>query len=67
MDEKEVETLLTDALNPSRLDDEALSTLLDMVTETRTFEDGGVLTMNKGLTVTLDDGSEFQVTLVKSR
>ena len=31
------------------------------------FEDAGVLTNNAGLVVTLVDGSEFQVTVVRSR
>jgi hypothetical protein len=31
------------------------------------FEDSGVLTSNEGLVVRLDDGSEFQVTVVRSR
>ncbi len=33
----------------------------------RTFEDAGVMTYNKGVVVTLPDGSEFQVTIVQSR
>ena len=32
----------------------------------RTYEDAGVMTYNKGLVVTLPDGSEFQITIVKS-
>ena len=30
-----------------------------------TFEERGVLTNNKGLTVSLSDGSEFQITIVR--
>lgn len=33
----------------------------------RTFEDAGVLTYNKGLVISLPDGSEFQLTIVQSR
>ena len=33
----------------------------------RTFEDVGVMTYNKGLVITLPDGSEFQLTIVQSR
>jgi len=33
----------------------------------RTFEDAGLLTRNSGLVVTLRDGSQFEVTIVKSR
>lgn len=32
----------------------------------RTFEEGGVLTMNRGLMVTLPNGQEFQLTIVES-
>ena len=32
-----------------------------------TFEAAGVLTANKGLVVKLDDGSEFQLTIVQSK
>ena len=33
----------------------------------RTFEDAGVMTYNKGLVITLPDGSEYQLTIVQSR
>lgn len=33
---------------------------------TATFEEGGVLTMNRGLTIYMEDGSEFQLTIVRS-
>ena len=33
----------------------------------RTFEDAGVMTYNKGLVISLPDGSEFQLTIVQSR
>jgi uncharacterized membrane-anchored protein len=32
----------------------------------RTFEDRGVLTMNRGLVITLDNRQEFQLTIVES-
>ena len=31
-----------------------------------TFHDAGVLTMNRGLVVTLPNGQEFQLTIVES-
>lgn len=37
------------------------------VQDVRSFADDQVLTNNKGLTVKLADGSEFQLTIVKSR
>ena len=33
----------------------------------RTFEDAGIMTYNKGLVISLPDGSEFQLTIVQSR
>jgi len=35
--------------------------------EARTFEDAGVMTNNKGLVITLPDGTEYQLTIVRSR
>ena len=32
-----------------------------------TFNDAGVMTYNKGLVVRLRDGSEYQITIVRSR
>ena len=37
------------------------------VSDVRTFEESGIMTRNKGLVIRLDDGSEFQLTIVKSR
>ena len=39
----------------------------DGVRAVATFADAGVLTMNHGLVVTMDDGTEFQITVVRSR
>ena len=33
----------------------------------RTFAEDGVLTYNKGLVISLPDGTEFQLTIVQSR
>jgi len=33
----------------------------------RTFEDSGLLTQNQGLVIRYDDGTEFQLTIVKSK
>jgi hypothetical protein len=40
---------------------------IDVAPEVETFEEGGVLTNNAGLTLTFSDGSEFQLTIVRSR
>lgn len=37
------------------------------VERTTTFDDAMLLTQNKGLIIRLDDGTEFQVTVVQSR
>jgi hypothetical protein len=39
----------------------------DAIREVVTYEDAGVLTLNAGLVVRMDDGSEFQITVVRSR
>jgi hypothetical protein len=41
--------------------------LLEAVAGVNTFRNEGVLTSNRGLVVTMEDGSEYQVTLVLSR
>ena len=33
----------------------------------QTYEQAGVMTYNKGLVITLPDGTEFQLTIVQSR
>lgn len=39
----------------------------DGVRGTATFADAGIMTRNAGLVVTMDDGEEFQITIVRSR
>ena len=39
----------------------------DEIKKMSTFEDVGMLTTNKGVVLTMLDGAEFQVTVVKSR
>ena len=45
---------------PLVVDDEHL------ITEARTFEEAKIPMMNRGLVITAGDGSEFQVTIVRS-
>ncbi len=33
----------------------------------RTYEEEGILTQNAGMVITTADGSEFQITIVRSR
>lgn len=54
MTEQEMEAFLTDAIS-CYTDSEVL-----------TFEEAGLLTRNRGLVVRTPDGSEFQLTIVKS-
>lgn len=35
--------------------------------DTRSFEQSGLLTNNKGIVVSLSDGSEFQLTIIRSK
>lgn len=35
--------------------------------QVQTYDNAGIMTYNKGLVITLPDGSEFQVTIVQSR
>ena len=35
--------------------------------EVRTFQQAGIMTYNKGLVISLPDGTEFQLTIVQSR
>ena len=54
-----LQSLITGEYDPEEICWENLSV--------RTFEQSGVMTYNKGLTVTLPDGSEYQITIVRSR
>jgi hypothetical protein len=46
---------------------DAITEMNSQVTSVRTFEEVSVLTSNDGLVVRMDDGSEFQITVVRSR
>ena len=56
---EKLETILIDALEYYQ--DEEGSKI-----KTRTYSDVGMLTTDRGLVVTLPDGSQFQVTIVQS-
>ena len=40
---------------------------LDATRSIQTFEGAGVMTYNDGLVLTLEDGTEYQITVVRSR
>ena len=65
MNEKGFESRLAEILN----DEGDVKEILDPhgVRKVATFADAGVLTMNAGLVITMDDGAEFQITIVRSR
>lgn len=62
MTEQEFVDLLREVLAETEETDEGQE-----VKYTSTFSDAGLMTSNDGLVVRLADGSEFQVTVVKSR
>jgi hypothetical protein len=47
--------------------DEQLADHLPGVADAGTFADRGLLSGNKGVVLTFEDGSEFQITIVRSR
>jgi hypothetical protein len=64
MTEERFAEALHDAIREAGLDDD---TDLCAVADVRGFADAGVMTGNVGLVVQLDDGSEWQVTVIQSR
>jgi hypothetical protein len=54
--ERDIETLLIEGLSEQ-----------DDTRGIATFEDAGVMTTNKGVVLRMEDGSEFQITIVRSR
>ncbi len=60
MDEYDIETLISESLNLHA--DEAGEQI-----RIRTFAEADLLTRDAGLVLRMDDGSEFQVTIVRSR
>jgi len=62
---------MTETTRPTEQDIEEL--LIERLSEQddahsiTTFEDAGVMTRNKGVVLRMEDGSEFQVTIVRSR
>jgi hypothetical protein len=64
MTEQEFEEQLVVALahEASVFEDEG-----NAVEQVTTFREAGILTSNRGLVVRMDDGSEFQVTVVRAR
>jgi hypothetical protein len=64
MNEERMTDLVSEALNDSDLFADMSET---PIVSMRTFADAGLLTNNHGLVVRLQDGSEFQIQIVKSK
>jgi len=62
MTQKEMADRITEALN--FLDEEEGTSNIEDI---RTFQEAGLLTTNEGLVIRLDNGDEFQITVIKSR
>jgi len=70
MSEKEFEAVLKDMLDlvtDSDLMDEIDVDVPVDIRNIRTFEDSGLFTNNSGLVINMRDGSQYQLTIVKSR
>lgn len=62
--ESDMEGFLMDALSDYFMENMPSGTEM---TNARSFEDAGIMTYNKGVVVGFDDGSEFKITIVRSR
>jgi len=70
MSERELQDNLKDLIEIAGYDHDFHETfdLWDLTEATaHSFEEAGILTNNKGLVIKLRDGSEFQITIVKSK
>ena len=59
MDETDIETFLKDAIGC--IDSAQINEYV------KTFKEATILTKNKGIVIGFEDGSEFQLTIVKSK
>ncbi len=67
MDAREFCGWLGDILTGSLFDDEfAIDEVESVVRKIVSFEDAGLLTHDRGVVISLRDGSEFQVTIAQS-
>lgn len=65
MTAEELEDFLSDAIFLTA-DEEHYVDLETEVERVDTFEQAGVMTSNRGLVLSFEDGSEFQITIVRS-
>jgi len=62
--------ILEEIINAQGDEDDELAELAEMlpgVDRVSTFDDEGVLTTDKGLIIEFEDGTAFQVTIIRSR
>jgi hypothetical protein len=64
---EDIEEGLTEALAGTQVDDVWADGVTEILSRVLTFEEDGVLTSDPGLVLRMSDGSEFQLTLVRSR
>jgi hypothetical protein len=67
MDELEFEQWLNEQISIAADKNEEDEELPDPVYTILSFRQAGILTSNKGLVLNMKDGSQFQVTIVKSK
>jgi len=70
VNEHDLERLIADALNEAAAgfaEDANGPDGIEELNAIRTYAEAGVMTTNAGLVLYLEDGSEFQVTIVQSR
>ena len=64
MNEREIEAILSALQYESGEDGEPI---LEQLESASSFEDAGIMTRNKGVVWRMADGSEFQITIVRSK
>lgn len=64
MTERDFEAWLAQTIEITNSEDDVD---IDQPMSVRSFEESGVMTTNRGLAIQLDDGQEFQVTIIKSK
>jgi hypothetical protein len=62
MNTRKIEDLLMEGINMMEEEYEETS-----VSGLRTFDEAGILTLDAGIVINMDDGSEFQITIVQSK
>ena len=67
MNEQDITTLIAESLN-AHADPDSQDCIIGIedINAIRTFEENSVMTNNAGLVLHMEDGSEFQITIVQS-